>query len=253
MKTLLYLLIFFVVMTGCKHEITGDPYAGNYTVKVTFKHKVGSSNFALNTNYSNPFGETYRLSAFKYYISNTELLRNSTKVGAEDKDGYHLVSATDAASETFSFNVSTTKLNALSFLIGVDSLRNVSGAQTGALDPLNGMFWTWSTGYIMAKMEGSSPVSSQPLNEVVFHIGGFKGNQNATRRVTLYFPPGKEVMTRQNGTAEITVECDINKWFNGVHPIKIVDFSATMSPGAQAMKYADNYATMHQVTEVTNQ
>ncbi|WP_316930094.1 MbnP family protein, partial [Hymenobacter sp. IS2118] len=31
----------------------------------------------------------------------------------------------------------------VSFTVGVDSARNVAGAQTGALDPNNGMFWTW--------------------------------------------------------------------------------------------------------------
>ena len=47
--------------------------------------------------------------------------------------------------------------NSLSFLLGVDSMHNVSGAQTGALDPANDMFWTWNSGYVMAKMEGASP------------------------------------------------------------------------------------------------
>jgi hypothetical protein len=41
--------------------------------------------------------------------------------------------------------------------MGVDSARNVSGAQEGALDPANGMFWSWTSGYIMIKAEGLSP------------------------------------------------------------------------------------------------
>ena len=45
----------------------------------------------------------------------------------------------------------------LQFLLGVDSLHNVSGAQTDDLDPAKDMFWTWNSGYVMAKMEGNSP------------------------------------------------------------------------------------------------
>jgi hypothetical protein len=61
----------------------------------------------------------------------------------------------------------------MEFMIGVDSARNNSGAQTGALDPTNGMFWSWSTGYIMAKFEGTSAQSPAAANALKFHIGGF--------------------------------------------------------------------------------
>ena len=44
-----------------------------------------------------------------------------------------------------------TKVN---YTIGVDAARNTEGAQDGALDLVNGMFWSWNTGYIFMKMEG---------------------------------------------------------------------------------------------------
>ena len=40
--------------------------------------------------------------------------------------------------------------------LGVDSLRNVTGVQTGALDPAMDMYWTWNTGYVMAKLEAAA-------------------------------------------------------------------------------------------------
>jgi hypothetical protein len=43
-------------------------------------------------------------------------------------------------------NTSLKNITAIKFLLGVDSLKNVSGIQTGALDPAKGMFWTWNTG-----------------------------------------------------------------------------------------------------------
>ena len=58
----------------------------------------------------------------------------------------------------------------IKFMIGVDSTRNVSGSQTGALDPANGMFWTWNSGYIFLKMEGTSPVIPNTGHNFTFHI-----------------------------------------------------------------------------------
>jgi hypothetical protein len=246
------LLAPVLIFLGCEHERMEDPYAGTYTVRLRFNHKVGNAPFALNTNYQNAFGETYRLHTFKYYISNIELFRDGRSVGAVDKDGYHLITAADPANETFTFQVSTTRLTSLRFLIGVDSIRNVSGAQTGALDPFNGMFWTWSTGYIMAKMEGTSPASAQAGNDIIYHIGGFKNPNNNTRWLNLSFPNGKEVNTRNNGTSEILIDCDINSWFKSRHDMKIADVSFTMSLGALASKFADNYSTLFYITDVRN-
>ena len=38
--------------------------------------------------------------------------------------------------------------------LGVDSVLNYNGVHEGALDPINGMYWTWQTGYIHCKLEG---------------------------------------------------------------------------------------------------
>ncbi|MBK9581192.1 MAG: hypothetical protein IPO48_04510 [Saprospiraceae bacterium] len=58
-------------------------------------------------------------------------------------------------------------------MFGVDSTRCSSGAQTGALDPAKGLFWSWSSGYIMVKAEGNAPTAAD--GSFAFHLGGFKG------------------------------------------------------------------------------
>lgn len=102
-------------------------------------------------------------------------MQTTDKKNIPELNSYHLINEEGTASKSFSFFVMPTQYNSLSFLIGVDSLKNVSGAQTGGLDPLNGMFWTWNTGYIMFKMEGNSPSSSVVNNKIEYHIGGFSG------------------------------------------------------------------------------
>lgn len=62
----------------------------------------------------------------------------------------------------------------ISFVIGVDSLINEQGPREGPLDPLNGMYWTWATGYIFLKLEGTleAPGIARRIFEI--HVGGYK-------------------------------------------------------------------------------
>ena len=44
----------------------------------------------------------------------------------------------------------------IDFLLGLDSVKNVSGALEGPYDPLLGMYWAWNTGYINFKLKGTA-------------------------------------------------------------------------------------------------
>lgn len=146
------------------------------SVKLTFRNMVHTIPMVLNTTaYTNPFGETYTINKFKYYISNVSLGLSGVPTTAIEKESYHLIDQSEPGSLSFSFEAEENSFITLSFLLGVDSTRNVSGAQTGALDPLKDMFWTWNSGYVMAKMEGTSPQSNQVGNKIEYHIGGFPG------------------------------------------------------------------------------
>jgi hypothetical protein len=220
-------------------------------VRLSFTHVVGASPLMLNgPTYTNPFGESYTISKFKYYITNIEVA-NST-VAASEKESYHLVDQSAAASLNFNASLATGSYTSISFLLGVDSTRNVSGAQTGALDPLNDMFWTWNTGYIMAKMEGNSPVSTQPNNKVEYHIGGFKGANNVLKKIQLLMPAGKLLEVRDGKTSEIKITADFAKWWRGGTDIKIATLPVCTTPGVQARQIADNYAGMFTLTDVIN-
>jgi hypothetical protein len=136
-------------------------------------------------------------------------------------------------------------------MVGVDSARNVSGAQTGALDPANGMFWTWNTGYIMAKLEGNAPTS--PSGTFEYRIGGFKEPDNVIKKPTLLFPFGQTLDLKPERTSEITVSANINSWFYNPHDIKFNQTPVCTSPGSLAKQIAENYSKMFTVDSVINQ
>lgn len=61
----------------------------------------------------------------------------------------------------------------IDFLLGTDSLSNVSGILEGPLDPINGMYWAWNSGYINLKAEGTIQDSTGNTSLFEFHIGGY--------------------------------------------------------------------------------
>lgn len=229
-----------------------EPEEKTGTVTVTFTNVIKGSPVGLNsTEHSNVFGETYKISKLKYYVSNVSTHFSGVNNAAE-KESYHLIDESKPASLTFSFAAKVNKYNTLQFMLGVDSLRNVSGAQTGALDPLNDMFWTWNSGYIMAKMEGTSPQSTQVNNNVEYHIGGFSGINNVLKYITLAMPSSTIIDIREGKNTTVIIEADFNKWWQNPNDLKIADNAVCVSPGALAKKVADNYSKMFTIKSVTN-
>jgi hypothetical protein len=132
-------------------------------------------------------------------------------------------------------------------VIGVDSTRNVSGAQTGALDPTNDMFWTWNSGYIFVKMEGTS--TSAPSNDLTFHIGGFQSPNNTIRTVNRSFPTN---LTVKNTTvSKVKMKTDVLEMFTSPQNIDFSTFNFTMG-GPTSVTVANNYVDMITVKEIIN-
>lgn len=131
-------------------------------------------------------------------------------------------------------------------MLGVDSLHNVSGAQSGALDPALGNFWSWNTGYIMLKFEGNSPKAPTTDGQLLFHCGGFSGTNSVLKTITLPLPNAIAVTKSQ--TPHVHFTTDLLQLFKSPN---MIDFSQTTTihmPGADAKKLSDNYASMFTIT-----
>lgn len=246
-----FLLTALGFMTNSCQKLVEVPVEKTGIVKITFKNTVKGVPLTLTTgNYTNGFGEQYIITKFKYYISNVSV--NNLDVRSAETESYHLIDESKPASLSFSYNAKEDTYGTLNVLIGVDSLRNVSGAQTGALDPLNDMFWTWNSGYIMAKIEGNSPQSSIVNNKVEYHIGGFSGTNSVLKKLSLSLPAGKSLQVREGKTSEIFIEADLDAWWQNPFDLKISVNPAITTPGAMAKQIADNYAKMFVIKDVIN-
>ena len=243
----------FIVLSSCKKDPADDtPNDENLgALKIEFENRVADSALVLNTgSYVNANGDTFSVSKFKYYITNIKLM-TATGTYAEP-ESYHLVDQSVSGSLGFTINnVPQGNYTGISFMVCVDSTRNVSGSQTGALDPANGMFWSWMSGYIMAKFEGTSPQSGDTTGRLLFHVGGFSGANNVLKTVTPSFG-GATANVTETTTPEVHIVANLAEWFNASTSVDFATLYTIHGPGANAKMLADNYADMFMVHHIHN-
>jgi hypothetical protein len=133
--------------------------------------------------YGNASGESFTITKLNYYVSNIVLTDNNGREFAET-ESYHLIKHVEGVNSFTVKDVPLGTYTGIKFLVGVDSARNVSGAQTGALDPANVMFWEWKSGYIFFKLEGSYASATTNEMEYAVHVGGFTGKFPCLQTVT---------------------------------------------------------------------
>jgi hypothetical protein len=210
-----------------------------------FENYVGTDLLKLDSGtYKNELGQPYTVSKFKYYIGNIHLKNKNGKEYISSE--YFLINEEEPASKQISLsNVPDGEYTSISLILGVDSLHNCSGAQEGALDPVNAMFWAWNTGYIFLKMEGKSPLSKSPGDLLEFHIGGYKTPNNCMRTITLNL---KSMNISVGKTASINIRTDLSELFKT--PTSI-DFSklSSVTDFHNATTIADNYKDMFSIKE----
>ena len=128
----------------------------------------------------------------------------------------------------------STHVDSISFLLGIDSLTNVSGAFGGDLDPTTGMYWAWNSGYINWKLEGTCAKCSTTKNEFQFHLGG-------------YLPPyfnAHPVGFKVKDEGVIAIEVDVSKF---LAQAKLGERCTVMSPGKDAVALAKLAASVFSI------
>lgn len=232
-----------LVLISCKKDdpIVVPPTVGKLRVAIEHVWGSGEVPFEFGVPYVHEVtGDTLSFSTLRYYFTNIKLKDKNGNWWAQP-ESYYIVDHSNAASMLIEIdNVPNGAYEAISFTFGVDSARNVSGAQTGALSAANAMFWSWTTGYIMIKAEGLSPQSS--FGNFSFHLGGFTG-------------PNKAVHTRdQNFSESIDItETSTHTAYIRVNPSKLWDGGTSVSttavihmPGQLAGEMSSNFASwMH--------
>jgi hypothetical protein len=236
---LLYLVYSLLLITG---SAAAQSKGGE--LLISFQHSANGKPLVLkDSSYTNSFNENYNVTRLKYYISNIHFDEHSKGKPIQN------IFLMDAAEEdTVHLQVPAGTYRTLYFTLGVDSILNCSGAQDGALDPLNGMFWTWNSGYIFFKLEGFSSSSAADLNRIEHHIGGYRGPDKAGRTMVLLLE--KPLVLKENDKHQVNVRLNLDRYWESVNDIKINDNPVVMIPGEGAKRSADNFKAMFSVISV---
>lgn len=177
-------------------------------------------------------GDSIKINQVKLFISDMSFYLDDTLVYALKKK-HHLFDLSQPSTIRLSEKLASPKMyNRVKFNIGIDSLTNVSGAIEGDLDPTNGMYWTWQSGYINFKLEGTSSICPTRHNKFQWHIGGYLSPFNTLKEVVL-----KDAKT----TNEVNIEIHIGELLQS---FDLAQTHQIMSPNARAVEIANRLASI---------
>ena len=239
--------VLMIALTGCNDDNGDDQnpppssgMKGNMTIKIDHVWAQSEEPFALNQTMTHPMsGEELSFTKLRYYISNIQLHHTNGTTWSET-ESYHLVDMTETPgleSEVTINDVPTGEYVAISYLIGVDSLRNVSGAQEGALDPAEAMCWAWNTGYIFIKAEGVSNASAN--GTFTYHLGGFLEPHSSINEMYFEFQGAKLEIIPEAVPSIHLVSRVARFWHGG---LSTAETPMVHMPGETAATLAENFA-----------
>ena len=216
-------------------------------VNLRFQNEVGDLPLIIDSvNYKNELNQDFTISKFKFYISNVSF--ENTNGAQTAPSTSFLIDQEDSLSlSTNSISIPSGIYSSLEFILGVDSLHNVSGAQNGALDVLNTMFWTWNSGYIFMKLEGNSSFSNSPGHFFEYHIGGFKEPYNAIRKIKLTFDQPVEISKHK--LTDILINVNVLEILQHPNSIDFSKNSSIVEP-SQSKIVSDNYEDIFSIINI---
>ncbi|MEO5944002.1 MAG: MbnP family protein [Ferruginibacter sp.] len=263
MKHLLFPIFSGIILfSSCKKE-DAPQYNANAKadLSVEFDNVVGSSDLQLNTaTYTNAAGESFKITKLKYYVSNFVLTNvNGTVYTVPQDSCYFLIDESIASTHEPILKVPEGEYKTLTFTVGVDSLRNTMdiSKRTGVLDSTataSDMYWSWNSGYIFFKIEGTSPAVTAAGNIFQYHIGGFGGYNTATtnnlKTITLDLTARGIPQVKTGKETNVHLFVDVLKAFNGTTNMSFATI-AMIHSATPGQPVANNYTAMfrHDHTE----
>lgn len=244
-SALLLIAAPLALFSGCKKD-SDAPEATN-SVNFTVKNMAGAQDLTLNSTVAaTAAGEKFTVSTFEYYLSNIKFTKSDGTTYAAP-DTYFLVNQATPASLSFSVpNVPVGDYTGVSFIVGVDAQKTgltdplTFTGKFDALNPAYNMYWTWNSGHIFMKMEGTL-TSTTPAQTLTCHIGGYTTPYDAIVTAAPSFN-GSKLTVQAGRTPTIALKADVVKMFDGPTPITLSTFTGAHMPSAPSVQIAQNYA-----------
>jgi hypothetical protein len=195
--------LFFILIPFC--------FVHKIVAQVTILPTFGETDITENSWFISKNNDSIQFDKVRFYLSNFEFETIDNQI-LKDTIKAHLVDIFEP--NTLKINlqkIDFTHIKTMRFNVGIDSSINVSGALGGDLDPQNGMYWAWQSGYINMKIEGRSPQCKNRKNVFQFHIGGYLQPFCALKKVEL---PLNALNIEPNKT--LMLKMDVSKFFENI-------------------------------------
>ena len=170
--------------------------------------------------------ENYTVSTLRFYLSNIQFHVKDDSWYSDEVNA-HLIDLEDPKSWEIELpkNASKSRIDSVSFLLGVDSTTNVAGILEGDLDPINGMYWAWNSGYINFKVEGEKKTS---MKKYEYHLGGYLRPFATSRQV---------VLSRDSKQKKLILHLELKPFLD---EINMDELNEVMIPGPDAVILSDS-------------
>jgi hypothetical protein len=191
-------------------------------ITVSFVPTIDNKNVKLDEDIIIDSVQHYKINItkLKFYVSHLSFYKDEQLVW-QDNELAHLMDAENEMNIKFTLKQNI-EFNKIKFGLGIDSITNVSGALDGDLDPLKGMYWTWQSGYVNFKLEGTSTAIRSESQKFEYHLGGYSAENNTYNSIVL--PVGN--------SDTINIAIDFNKFLSDFNVVTHVN---VMSPGKVAV------------------
>ncbi|MFK7772095.1 MAG: MbnP family protein [Saprospiraceae bacterium] len=223
----LFIVLFFPIIS----------FAQQANQVIEFKLSINHHSINVGKKYfSHTLSDSIYFDAIRFYISNIQFFQDDVFV-SNLKKKHHLVDLEKQESLKIDLGKNATlQFNKIKFDLGIDSLTNVSGAFGGDLDPTNGMYWTWQSGYINFKLEGVTPSCPARKNFFQFHLGGYQAPFANVQSVEL------DIFDKKNIIIGLPIDQILEK-------INVPETYEIMSPNQPAVDMAELIASLFYISK----
>lgn len=216
------LLLSTALFESCKEKDVAQPLPGTGSINFSFKEYFSGSaspgSFKLD--YINSNGNYYDVTLLEYMITKIVLHRADGSVYDDNTVNY--INASDENSKNFSLDsIPSGEYVAISFILGVDSTRNVSGGLPNKII-FNNMEWpeTMGGGYHFLRLEGNYIKTNQDTGGYALHFGNTNQNTDfphvhrANNQVKYKF---EKALNINANTLNMEVVFDVNQLMDTPH------------------------------------
>lgn len=154
------------------------------TVDVKVEDQLVSPNTPLLLN-----NQQVQLEQVRFYLSKFAFYKGDALIATDNTEAYLIDLESDSTRQLLFPGIDPKQVDRVTFLFGIDSITNTSGVMGGALDPMHGMYWSWQSGYINCKVEGT--IGSSKPKPFQFHLGGYAEPFAAAQTVSLNTSPNE--------------------------------------------------------------